>query len=157
MTQKEIAAQLDLSASTLSKYEAGTQLLPLAEFLAWCDALDGDGSSIIATLLDPFEVGRIERALSAVKSLRERSGDGVTVLRATRNGRLLTPRQERVLGLVATGATSRQIAVELGVERRTVENHLSVIMERLGVHDRGAAVAEARRMGILDYSRAEKK
>lgn len=37
---------------------------------------------------------------------------------------ILTPHQQRVAELKATGASNREIAVELGIERATVKSHL---------------------------------
>jgi DNA-binding CsgD family transcriptional regulator len=51
----------------------------------------------------------------------------------------LTPRQLRVMALVARGATDRAIAHELGISRRTVGKHLENTYAVLGVHDRTSA------------------
>lgn len=59
----------------------------------------------------------------------------------------LTPRQREVLILVAQGATNQQIARELGLSRRTVENHLSAAYRRLDVSNRTAAATTVRRNG----------
>jgi DNA-binding NarL/FixJ family response regulator len=52
----------------------------------------------------------------------------------------LTPRELEVLRLVARGLTDREIGVVLGISTRTVETHVAHAMQRLGVHDRAAAV-----------------
>jgi len=54
-------------------------------------------------------------------------------------GRRLTARETEVLGLVALGLTNGQIAARLFLSRRTVEQHLSSIFNRLGVSTRAAA------------------
>lgn len=51
----------------------------------------------------------------------------------------LTPRQLRVMALVARGATDHAIAHELGISRRTVGKHLENAYAVLGVHDRTSA------------------
>ncbi len=51
----------------------------------------------------------------------------------------LTTRETEVLGLVALGLTNQQIAARLFLSRRTVEQHLSSIYNRLGVSTRAAA------------------
>ncbi|HZS12099.1 MAG TPA: helix-turn-helix transcriptional regulator [Nitrospirales bacterium] len=48
---------------------------------------------------------------------------------------LLTPRHREVLVLIVRGMTSREIAVELGISRRTVEVHRTNIMRRLGARN----------------------
>jgi predicted ATPase/DNA-binding CsgD family transcriptional regulator len=52
----------------------------------------------------------------------------------------LTSREVEVLGLVAGGITSAQIAEELFLSRRTVETHLTSIYRKLGVGSRTAAI-----------------
>lgn len=55
----------------------------------------------------------------------------------------LTPREVEVLRLVATGATNRDIAVELIISEKTVARHLSNMFTKLGVGSRAAATAWA--------------
>jgi PAS domain S-box-containing protein len=61
----------------------------------------------------------------------------------------LSPRQAQVLGLLAHGATTAQMAEELGVAEDTLRNHVRQLLRRLGVHSRLAAVVEGRRRGLL--------
>jgi DNA-binding CsgD family transcriptional regulator len=53
----------------------------------------------------------------------------------------LTQRQREILALIAQGASNRQVADELQISRRTVENHLYAIYRRLSVTNRTAAAA----------------
>lgn len=55
----------------------------------------------------------------------------------------LTTREAEVLGLVALGLTNAQIAARLFVSRRTIDQHLSSIYNRLGVSSRAAATRYA--------------
>jgi len=55
----------------------------------------------------------------------------------------LTPREVRVLRLVATGMTNRAIARHLTISEKTVARHLSNIFGKLGVSSRAAATAYA--------------
>jgi DNA-binding CsgD family transcriptional regulator len=45
---------------------------------------------------------------------------------------VLTPRQIQILDLVLAGQPSKNIAVDLNISRRTVENHRAAIMRRTG-------------------------
>jgi two-component system nitrate/nitrite response regulator NarL len=62
----------------------------------------------------------------------------------------LTPREQDVLGRLAEGKSSPQIAAELHVSPATVKTHLKTLYEKLGVSDRAAAVAEAMRRGLIE-------
>jgi len=64
-------------------------------------------------------------------------------------GSALTARQRRVLRMVALGWTSKRIARELGLSRRTVDAHRSNIMKRLGVSSAAEMVGEALRRGLI--------
>jgi PAS domain S-box-containing protein len=61
----------------------------------------------------------------------------------------LTPRQSEVLALLAEGGSTSEIAATLGLAEETVRNHIRQLLRRLGVHSRLAAVAYARRHGLL--------
>jgi PAS domain S-box-containing protein len=61
----------------------------------------------------------------------------------------LTPRQFEVLRLLGHGASTAQIAAALRVEEETVRNHVRALLKRLGQRSRVAAVAYARRHGLL--------
>lgn len=61
----------------------------------------------------------------------------------------LSQRESEVLRLIANGATNRDIAATLFVSEATVKTHLLHIYDKLGVHDRAAAVGEAYRRNLL--------
>ncbi len=46
----------------------------------------------------------------------------------------LTPRQRQILNMVLAGHPSKNIAADLGISQRTVENHRASIMKRTGSH-----------------------
>jgi DNA-binding CsgD family transcriptional regulator len=53
-----------------------------------------------------------------------------------------------VLHHLFEGHSDREIADALFITRRTASKHVESILTKLGVHSRGAAVAEARRLGL---------
>jgi LuxR family maltose regulon positive regulatory protein len=61
----------------------------------------------------------------------------------------LSERELEVLSLLAAGQMRREIAQELSVSVNTVKAHLKGIYGKLDVHDRRAAVAKARELGLL--------
>ncbi len=51
----------------------------------------------------------------------------------------LTPREREVLRLIATGANNREIGLTLYISEGTVKNHVTNILNRLGLRDRTQA------------------
>jgi DNA-binding NarL/FixJ family response regulator len=64
-------------------------------------------------------------------------------------GNELTSREIEVLRLIAQGATNREIASRLIISEGTVKNHISSILNRLGLRDRTQAAIYAREHGLL--------
>ncbi|HET7388074.1 MAG TPA: AAA family ATPase [Nocardioidaceae bacterium] len=65
----------------------------------------------------------------------------------------LTPRQGEVLALVCEGCTNEEIASRLFLSVRTVDHHVSAVLDKLGVPTRRAAAESARRDGLVGASR----
>ncbi|MES2865938.1 MAG: LuxR C-terminal-related transcriptional regulator, partial [Actinomycetota bacterium] len=61
----------------------------------------------------------------------------------------LSPRETDVLACVALGATNSEIASQLGLREGTVKAYLGTAMSKLDASTRHAAVARARRAGLL--------
>ena len=69
--------------------------------------------------------------------------------RAQFEPRRLTERELEVLAHAADGLTGPAIAEQLFISPSTVKTHFENIYEKLGVSDRGAAVAQGLRIGLL--------
>ena len=63
----------------------------------------------------------------------------------------LTAREREVLDLLADGASNRQIARSLGVSLKTVQNHVSHILDKLQAADRTQAALRARGITPLPH------
>lgn len=63
----------------------------------------------------------------------------------------LTEREVEVLGLVARGATNREIGERLFISPRTASVHVSNILGKMGVRGRVEAAALALRLGLADH------
>lgn len=61
----------------------------------------------------------------------------------------LTGREAQVLALLATGLANSEIAARLVLSDRTVDNHVSAILRKLGVPNRAEARAAAVRLGLV--------
>ncbi len=63
---------------------------------------------------------------------------------------LLTKREREVFELLIQDKTTREIAKELFISEKTVRNHISNSMQKIGVKGRSQAVVELLRMGELE-------
>ncbi len=55
---------------------------------------------------------------------------------------ILTAREKNVFELLIANKSTRDIARELGISEKTVRNHISNVMQKLGVNGRAGAVVE---------------
>ena len=60
----------------------------------------------------------------------------------------LTPRQAEVLSLVEQGLSNAEIAARLTLSPKTVDHHVSALLDKLGVASRGQAAAVAHRLNL---------
>lgn len=61
----------------------------------------------------------------------------------------LTERELQVLTMLAHGATSKEVAHDLELSVKTVENHRARILEKLGVANTAAAIGRAYELGLM--------
>ncbi|MBI3647624.1 MAG: response regulator transcription factor [Actinobacteria bacterium] len=61
----------------------------------------------------------------------------------------LSKREREILQKIANGATTKEVASDLGISPHTVKTHLERIFEKLGANDRAQAVAIAIRTGLV--------
>ena len=62
----------------------------------------------------------------------------------------LTPREQEVVILLAEGLSVKQIAERLYISTKTVENHRSNIMHKLGLHSTIEVIRYAAKLGLID-------
>ena len=62
----------------------------------------------------------------------------------------LTVRQVEIVRLLADGLANADIAKRLVLSPRTVDHHVAAVLQKLHVHSRHDAAAEARRLGLAD-------
>ncbi len=86
-----------------------------------------------------------------LRELRGLTGYDAGALRPVvkRESQDLTPREQEVLALVATGRSNREIAGQLFISAKTVSVHISNVLAKLEAASRTEAVAVARRRGLL--------
>lgn len=55
---------------------------------------------------------------------------------------ILTPREKEIFTLLIDNYNTKDIAAELKISEKTVRNHISNVMQKLGVNGRASAVVE---------------
>ena len=95
-------------------------------------------------LLDPAVIKRVmERLAQLTVKAEEREVAG------------LSGQEKEVLALVARGSTSKEIAGKLVISAHTARNHLSRILDKLGLTRRSEAAVFAAEHGLLDKNDEE--
>jgi DNA-binding CsgD family transcriptional regulator len=122
------------------------RLLPLLEQIKAHLAQDEELSALIARLPEAFGDGRMlwplfRSLFTERKAPPTRDADGAPVL---------TDREVEVLREAAGDISEQEIAVRLGISRRTVNTHFANIYRKLGVQRPMQAVSRAVTMGFLD-------
>jgi DNA-binding CsgD family transcriptional regulator/tetratricopeptide (TPR) repeat protein len=122
---------------------------PYEAALALADA--GDPAVLRRALDALLDLGSGPVAALVARRLRERGERGLArgPRPSTRsNPAGLTARQLDVLQLVAQGLRNAEIAQELVVSERTVDHHVTAILQKLGARSRTEATAHAMRLGL---------
>jgi DNA-binding CsgD family transcriptional regulator/tetratricopeptide (TPR) repeat protein len=134
-------------ASALGRYVAlEPRLLLAAELLARHERDEGK-ELLTAVWSDAKDMGAGDHERRAFKLAIRKRVPLPQEARETGPLDRLTPREREVLDLLADGATNRVIAETLFITEKTASVHVSNLLAKLGVPNRGAAAAVARRFG----------
>lgn len=63
---------------------------------------------------------------------------------------ILTDREKQVFRLITKNKTTKDIAQELKISEKTVRNHISNVIQKLGVQGRAAALVELIKLKELE-------
>lgn len=110
-------------------------------------ALEAGASAYVLKTTVSDDLVRVVREVHA--GAKPMSSDVATQLAARAVSPALTPRETRVVELMAHGLRNKEIAYELGISEDTVEVHARNMFTKMGVRDRTAAVTAALRRGII--------
>ena len=91
--------------------------------------------------------------VEAVRNLAAGQTSGLERPATVNDGALehLTPQEARVLLALERGLRFKQMALDMGITEATAKGYARNLFAKLGVHSRGEAVYEARRLGMLDF------
>jgi two-component system response regulator DesR len=141
--------------------------LPVLNGLAIAEQLRRENAATRVVLLAPFfradelqaaRLAQVSAYLSREMSVRELSISlrqvqaGLTPMTTVAVAGLSNPlkfRQQQVLRLAETGATTQAIGQALGMKQGTVRGHLSEIFRIMHVHNRAEAARQARARGWI--------
>jgi two-component system, NarL family, response regulator LiaR len=118
-------------------------------------AIQAGAAGYLLKDVQPQELARAVRAAHAGEALLD-PGVAARVVEAIAQrpgeepAENLTPRERQVLDLIARGLPNKLIARELEVSEKTVKNHVSHVLAKLGVTDRTQAALYAARAGLDD-------
>lgn len=93
-------------------------------------------------MVKPFEpeelVAQVQSTLNQTSRLMgssQKKAENTTRIQVPKSVEL-TPTETKVVNFVAQGLSNREIALELGVSQRTVESHVSNMLNKTGLHNR---------------------
>jgi DNA-binding CsgD family transcriptional regulator len=163
---RRVAGRIDELAPTVEG--------PLAPLIAWHAraAADGDGNGLLAVAEEFADLGMVlygaEAAAAAIPPLRAArapqtaaAAELLTTLLARCDGAqvptlsvpqpALTTRERQIARLAAAGVSSKEIADQLYLSARTVDNHLLRVYSKLGVAGRAELASALRALPHHDY------
>jgi DNA-binding CsgD family transcriptional regulator/tetratricopeptide (TPR) repeat protein len=130
-------------------YEAARSRTRLAAALAASGDLAGASAEVEVAKVVALRLGAAA-LLTELRALGTPDGDEPRRTERIRDLDALTPREQEVLALVATGRSNREIAAALFISAKTVSVHISNVLGKLEAGSRTEAVAVARRRGLLE-------
>lgn len=132
-----LTREAEAASSSVATGEAGRIGRSLAAISHHLDAL--------AAAVPPAAARHVEAVRTELSALLRTQQSGVT----PQGGVALTPRQLQVVACLAHGDSNAAIGRRLGIDTGTVKLHVAAVLKRLGVANRTAAAAAARRLALI--------
>ena len=63
--------------------------------------------------------------------------------------KFLTPREKEIFDMLVKGKDTKEIALSLVISEKTVRNHISNVIQKLGVKGRSQAIVELIKIGEI--------
>ena len=100
-------------------------------------------------VLRTFDCPVLEVAVRIEKAINQ--GDYIYV-RDFEKTDFLTPKEEEIMQLISQGHKQEVVALELGISRKTVQNHLTNIAHKFDTTSQLESVLRAIALGIIDVN-----
>jgi DNA-binding NarL/FixJ family response regulator len=141
---KEICQQFpDVNILVLTTFDDDTYVAAAIRFGAKGYLLKDTPSEEIAAAIRAVALGYTHLAPGMIAKVMSSQIDEPTITPPPELAEL-TPRELEILKLIAVGANNREIAGQLYISEGTVKNHVTNILNRLGVRDRTQAAILAK-------------
>lgn len=136
----------------LRREAPGAKVLVLTSFATSDEIARALEAGAAGAVLKSAANAELVRAVREVAAGREAvSAEVRDLMRADPPVSGLTGRQTEVLQSLARGLTNRDIAAQLGLSARSVEEHVNHVLEKVGAANRTEAVAIALRKKLLKF------
>ena len=140
----------DIKVNMLSAYSDDAFVKQVTEIGAAGFLLKQTSSVVLATAIREVQKGNTFFSPAIAKSLQGRDQQSLDRGEQPKTkGNRLSSREVEVLQLIAEGHPNKQIAAELGVGFKTVDNHRQRLMGKLNIHDVAGLTRYAIAEGII--------
>jgi DNA-binding NarL/FixJ family response regulator len=148
------------AAREIVRRDPAVRVLALSMYADTPRVVDMFGAGATGYVLKSCQFDELRRAIESVaageryfdRAIDPRVADWCREKGGGRTGMpmALSPRERQVLKMVASGATTKEIAAQLHLSPKTVEMHRGRIMARLGIRSIAALTKYAIREGLTD-------
>ena len=140
----------DIKVIILSAYSDDAFVKQVTELGAAGFLLKQTSSDVLATAIREVQKGNTFFSPAIAKRLQRRDQKSLDRGEQSKpKGNYLSSREVEVLQLIAEGHPNKQIAAELGVGFKTVDNHRQRLMSKLNIHDVAGLTRYAIAEGII--------
>jgi DNA-binding NarL/FixJ family response regulator len=149
--QNALEAAIEFLQSSAAAARSQHSLVELAQTLMVLSAVGRQrGDEALARRADEERLTIVERVGTAARDLVWTRGLSRTgsLHRSRKPAGPLTPREREIVSLIVAGQSNRQIANSLIISERTVENHVSSTLARLGLETRAQVAVWAVQNGL---------
>lgn len=133
------------------RWSPETRVCVVTGFVARGQLAGWIAAGVDGLLLKTCDTDEMRRGFETVLSGRRfQAGEVRRIVGTMGEGEDLTLRERQVLHLLAEGLSNTEVAARLSISAKTVDNHRTRLMAKLGVRSYGQLIAYALREGLLE-------